>query len=70
MGGAELAKRVRSMAPGTKIVYMSGYTNDTLAFYPAGHGVRSEAVLCRRGWRRNCVMSYRLRAEPLIELDV
>jgi two-component system cell cycle sensor histidine kinase/response regulator CckA len=33
MGGAELARRVRSMAPGTKIVYISGYTDDTLAFY-------------------------------------
>jgi PAS domain S-box-containing protein len=33
MGGVELARRVRSTAPGTKIVYMSGYTDDTLAFY-------------------------------------
>jgi two-component system cell cycle sensor histidine kinase/response regulator CckA len=33
MGGPELAKRVRSLAPGTKVIYMSGYTDDTLASY-------------------------------------
>jgi len=33
MGGPELAKRVRLLMPGTKVVYMSGYTDDTLAFY-------------------------------------
>ena len=33
MGGSELAKRVKSLAPGTKVIYMSGYTDDTLAFY-------------------------------------
>jgi two-component system, cell cycle sensor histidine kinase and response regulator CckA len=33
MGGPELAKHVRSLAPGTKVIYMSGYTNDTLAVY-------------------------------------
>ena len=33
MGGPELAKRVRSLAPGTKVVFMSGYTDDTLALY-------------------------------------
>jgi two-component system cell cycle sensor histidine kinase/response regulator CckA len=33
MGGPELAMRVTSQAPGTKVVYMSGYTNDTLAGY-------------------------------------
>jgi CheY-like chemotaxis protein len=33
MGGPELAKRVRSLLPGIKIVYLSGYTDDTLAFY-------------------------------------
>jgi PAS domain S-box-containing protein len=32
MGGRELAKRVRSAGPSTKVVYMSGYTDDTLAF--------------------------------------
>jgi CheY-like chemotaxis protein len=33
MGGPELAKRARSMMPSIKVVYMSGYTDDTLAFY-------------------------------------
>ncbi|GEM_PF-1116670 len=33
MGGPELVKRVRSLAPGTKVIYMSGYTDDTLALY-------------------------------------
>jgi PAS domain S-box-containing protein len=32
MGGRELARRVRSVGPSTKVVYMSGYTDDTLAF--------------------------------------
>jgi PAS domain S-box-containing protein len=33
MGGPELAKRVRALMPGTRVIYMSGYTDDTLAFY-------------------------------------
>jgi len=33
IGGCELARRVSAMRPGTKVVYMSGYTDDTLAFY-------------------------------------
>ena len=33
MGGRELARRVSSFEPATKIVYMSGYTDDTLAFH-------------------------------------
>ncbi len=33
MGGRELARRVSSLEPATKIVYMSGYTDDTLAFH-------------------------------------
>jgi two-component system, cell cycle sensor histidine kinase and response regulator CckA len=33
MGGRELAKRVIALWPTTKVVYMSGYTDDTLAFY-------------------------------------
>jgi PAS domain S-box-containing protein len=33
MSGRELAKRVQSMKPTTKVVYMSGYTDDTLAFH-------------------------------------
>jgi PAS domain S-box-containing protein len=33
MGGRELAKRVQSVKPETKVIYMSGYTDDTLAFH-------------------------------------
>ncbi len=33
MSGRELAKRVQSIKPTTKVVYMSGYTDDTLAFH-------------------------------------
>ena len=33
MSGRELAKRVQSIKPGVKIIYMSGYTDDTLAFH-------------------------------------
>jgi two-component system cell cycle sensor histidine kinase/response regulator CckA len=33
MGGRELAKRVRSLGADTKVVYMSGYTDDSLAFH-------------------------------------
>jgi CheY-like chemotaxis protein len=33
MGGRELARRVSSLQPGTKVLYMSGYTDDTLAFH-------------------------------------
>jgi PAS domain S-box-containing protein len=33
MGGPELVKRAKSLMPGIKVVYMSGYTDDTLAFY-------------------------------------
>ena len=33
MGGRQLAERVISLQPATKVVYMSGYTDDTLAFY-------------------------------------
>jgi signal transduction histidine kinase/ActR/RegA family two-component response regulator len=33
MSGPELVKRVRSVKPATKVVYMSGYTDDALAFH-------------------------------------
>src|SRR5262249_2369248 len=33
MNGRDLAKRVQSAEPATKVVYMSGYTDDTLAFH-------------------------------------
>jgi PAS domain S-box-containing protein len=33
MSGRELAKRVKSARPTTKVLYMSGYTDDTLAFH-------------------------------------
>jgi CheY-like chemotaxis protein len=31
--GRELARRVSALRPGTKVMYMSGYTDDTLALY-------------------------------------
>jgi PAS domain S-box-containing protein len=39
MGGRELAKRVQSLKPATKVIYMSGYTDDALAFhgFPQSH---------------------------------
>ena len=33
MGGRELARRVGALEPATKVLYMSGYTDDTLAFH-------------------------------------
>ncbi len=33
MGGPELAKHVKSVAPRTKVIYMSGYADDTLSVY-------------------------------------
>jgi two-component system cell cycle sensor histidine kinase/response regulator CckA len=33
MSGRDLAKRVQSVTPATKVVYMSGYTDDALAFH-------------------------------------
>jgi PAS domain S-box-containing protein len=33
MGGRELVRRVSSIVPATKVIYMSGYTDDTLAFH-------------------------------------
>jgi signal transduction histidine kinase/ActR/RegA family two-component response regulator len=33
MGGPELARRVNASMPGIQVVYISGYTDDTLAFY-------------------------------------
>jgi CheY-like chemotaxis protein len=33
MKGTELARRAKSLAPGVKVIYMSGYTDDTLASY-------------------------------------
>ena len=38
MNGHELALRLQSIRPGTKVVYMSGYTDDVLAF----HGIAPE----------------------------
>lgn len=37
MGGPELAKCVRSLSPRTKVIYMSGYPDDTLAVYGPPH---------------------------------
>ena len=38
MNGQELAERLRAIRPGMKVLYMSGYTNDVLAF----HGIEPE----------------------------
>jgi CheY-like chemotaxis protein len=38
MNGHELAVRLKQIIPGTKVVYMSGYTDDVLAF----HGITPE----------------------------
>jgi FixJ family two-component response regulator len=38
MNGHELAVRLKAIRPGTKVLYMSGYTDDVLAF----HGIAPE----------------------------
>src|SRR5262249_4045315 len=38
MNGHELATRLKAIRPGTKVMYMSGYTDDVLAF----HGIAPE----------------------------
>jgi PAS domain S-box-containing protein len=38
MNGQELAERLKTICPGTGVVYMSGYTDDVLAF----HGIHPE----------------------------
>jgi PAS domain S-box-containing protein len=40
MNGHELAMRVKSMRPDIKVIYMSGYTDDTLAF----HGITQTEI--------------------------
>jgi PAS domain S-box-containing protein len=40
MNGHELASRVRAMRPATQVLYMSGYTDDVLAF----HGIASPEI--------------------------
>jgi PAS domain S-box-containing protein len=40
MNGRELAARLEVLRPGTKVIYMSGYTDDVLAF----HGLSQPAV--------------------------
>ena len=40
MNGQELASRVKAIHPGVQILYMSGYTDDVLAF----HGIASPDV--------------------------
>jgi CheY-like chemotaxis protein len=40
MNGHELASRVRTMRPGIQVLYMSGYTDDVLAF----HGIASPEI--------------------------
>ena len=36
MNGYELATRLKSISPRTKVLYMSGYTDDVLAFHGIG----------------------------------
>jgi CheY-like chemotaxis protein len=38
MSGPEMAQRIESIRPGTKVIYMSGYTDDTML----SHGILSE----------------------------
>jgi two-component system cell cycle sensor histidine kinase/response regulator CckA len=67
IGGPELAKRVRSLVPGTKVIYMSGYTDNTLSslgltepdteyiqkpFTPAALAEKLRQVLSNRGRSR------------------
>ncbi len=40
MGGQELAERVKSLDPKTRVIYMSGYTDSTIAH----HGVLAEGI--------------------------
>jgi PAS domain S-box-containing protein len=40
MNGHELASRVKAVRPGTQVLYMSGYTDDVLAF----HGIASPEI--------------------------
>jgi CheY-like chemotaxis protein len=40
MNGHELARRLKSVRPGAKVLYMSGYTDDTLAF----HGIAQPEI--------------------------
>ena len=37
MNGRELATRLRSLRPETKVLYMSGYTEEVLAFHGIAH---------------------------------
>ena len=40
MNGHELAMRLKSIRPHTKVLYMSGYTDDVLAF----HGIAQPEI--------------------------
>jgi two-component system cell cycle sensor histidine kinase/response regulator CckA len=40
MNGHELASRLKSIRPDTKVLYMSGYTDDVLAF----HGIAQPEI--------------------------
>jgi two-component system cell cycle sensor histidine kinase/response regulator CckA len=39
MNGHELATRLEANRPGTKVLYMSGYTYDVLAFHGIGREI-------------------------------
>jgi two-component system, cell cycle sensor histidine kinase and response regulator CckA len=44
MNGQELASRVKAARPGTRVLYMSGYTDDVLAF----HGIAPEIAFIQK----------------------
>ena len=48
MDGRELARRVSALRPGTKVVYMSGYTDETPAFYGLPQKIAHDRPA---GWR-------------------
>ena len=48
MNGHELAMRLEAVRPGTKVLYMSGYTDDVLAF----HGIWPEIGFIQKPFSR------------------
>jgi CheY-like chemotaxis protein len=52
MNGRELAMRLEAMRPGTKVLYMSGYTDDVVAF----HGLsQPEVDFIQKPFTRSCL---------------
>jgi CheY-like chemotaxis protein len=55
MSGPELAKRIAELRPGTKVVYMSGYTDDALGH----HGVLDpDIVLLQKPFTPEALMQH------------